>query len=66
MRYPIDGILHAFDQIGCIHTSQGLEFDYVGIIIGNGLRYENGLVITDSSKRVKSDQSLCGLKSRYL
>lgn len=27
------------DQIGCIHTSQGLEFDYVGIIIGNDLRF---------------------------
>lgn len=25
------------DQIGCIHTSQGLEFDYVGVIIGNDL-----------------------------
>lgn len=30
-----DGI----NQIGCIHTSQGLEFDYVGIIIGNDLKY---------------------------
>lgn len=25
------------NQIGCIHTSQGLEFDYVGVIIGNDL-----------------------------
>jgi len=28
------------DQIGCIHTSQGLEFDYVGVIIGKDLRYD--------------------------
>jgi len=28
------------EQIGCIHTSQGLEFDYVGVIIGNDLRYD--------------------------
>lgn len=28
------------NQIGCIHTSQGLEFDYVGVIIGNDLRYD--------------------------
>lgn len=28
------------DQIGCIHTSQGLEFDYVGVIIGYDLRYD--------------------------
>jgi uncharacterized protein len=27
-------------QVGCIHTSQGLEFDYVGVIIGNDLRYD--------------------------
>lgn len=26
------------DQIGCIHTSQGLEFDYVGVIIGDDLQ----------------------------
>lgn len=23
-----------FDQVGCIYTSNGLEFDYVGVIIG--------------------------------
>jgi len=28
------------NQIGCIHTSQGLEFDYVGIIIGKDLQYD--------------------------
>lgn len=32
-----DGI----NQVGCVHTSQGLEFDYVGVIIGNDLRYDN-------------------------
>ena len=29
----------ACDQIGCVHTSQGLEFDYVGVIIGNDMKY---------------------------
>ena len=53
-----------FDQVGCIHTSQGLEFDYVGVIIGKDLRYENGKVITDQTKRAKSDQSLKGIKNR--
>lgn len=51
----------SFDQVGCIHTSQGLEFDYTGIIIGKDLRYENGKVVTDASKRARSDQSLRGL-----
>ena len=54
------------EQIGCIHTSQGLEFSYVGVIIGDDLRYENGHVITDSSKRAKTDTSLNGLKNKNL
>ena len=24
----------SFEEVGCIHTAQGLEFDYVGVIIG--------------------------------
>lgn len=28
------------EQVGCIHTAQGLEFDYVGVIIGNDLRLD--------------------------
>lgn len=54
----------SINEIGCIHTCQGLEFDYVGVIIGDDLRYENGL-ITDFRKRAKTDQSLKGLKSIY-
>ena len=51
---------NSFDQVGCIHSTQGLEFDYVGIIIGLDLRYENEHVITDSTKRASSDASLRG------
>lgn len=49
------------DQVGCIHTSQGLEFEYIGVLIGDDLRYENGCVITDYKSRAKTDQSLKGL-----
>lgn len=52
----------SFDQIGCIHTSQGLEFDYIGVIIGKDLCYREGRVITEPKKRARSDQSLRGLK----
>ena len=52
----------SFDQVGCIHTTQGLEFDYCGIIIGQDLRYENGHVITDPTKEAKSDNS-SGIRS---
>ncbi|OCS93458.1 DUF2075 domain-containing protein [Caryophanon latum] len=50
------------DEAGCIHTCQGLEFDYVGVIIGDDLRYENGTIITDYTKRAKTDQSIKGIK----
>ena len=29
----------SFEEVGCIHTAQGLEFDYVGVIIGKDLTY---------------------------
>lgn len=53
----------SFEQVGCIHTAQGLEFDYIGVIIGNDLRFENGRVITDFKKRAKTDYSLNGTKT---
>lgn len=54
----------SFDQVGCIHTSQGLEFDYVGVIIGKDLKYRNGKVVTEIAARAKTDQSLRGLKQK--
>ena len=51
------------NEIGCIHTSQGLEFDYVGVIIGDDIRYSNGRIITDFTKRASTDQSIRGLKT---
>ena len=56
---------NSIKEAGCIHTCQGLEFEYVGIIIGNDLRYENGEIITDRTKRAKTDQSLRGLTNKY-
>ena len=56
------------EQVGCIHTSQGLDFDYIGVIIGNDLRYENGKIITDYTKRAKIDRnygSFKGMKKLY-
>ena len=52
----------SIDEVGCIHTSQGLEFDYVGLIIGDDMRYENHHIVTDFSKRAKTDQSMKGIK----
>ena len=56
---------NSVNQVGCIHTSQGLEFDYIGLIIGEDLRYENGKIVTDFTKRAKTDKSLNGIKKMY-
>lgn len=51
------------NQIGCIHTCQGLEVDYVGVIIGPDLIVRDGRVITDPDKRARTDASLKGYRS---
>lgn len=54
---------NSIEEIGCIHTCQGLELDYIGVIIGLDMRYENGRIITDVSQRSGNDQSVKGFKS---
>lgn len=49
-------------EVGCIHTCQGLELDYVGVIIGPDLVVRSGLIKTDGTKRSRMDQSLKGFK----
>jgi len=48
------------DEVGCIHTCQGLEVDYVGVIVGSDLGVENGKLVTSPRGRAKSDKSLNG------
>ena len=49
-------------EIGCVHTCQGLELDYVGVIIGNDLVARDGKLFADASKRAKTDKSMFGFK----
>jgi len=48
-------------EVGCIHTCQGLELDYVGVIIGPDLVVRDGKVLTDGTKRASTDRSLWGI-----
>jgi DUF2075 family protein len=50
------------NEVGCIHTCQGLELDYVGVIIGNDMRFENNQIITDVMERSSNDRSIMGIK----
>jgi len=52
-------------EAGCIHTSQGLEVDYIGVIIGNDLIVRDGEVITQPEKRARTDASLKGYKTAF-
>lgn len=49
-------------EIGCIHTCQGLELDYVGVVVGKDLIIRNGRVVTDAAKRARQDHSVRGYK----
>ncbi len=53
------------NEIGCIHTCQGLEVDYIGVIVGPDFIVRDGRVITDPSKRAKTDASLKGYKTDF-
>lgn len=53
---------NSVSEIGCIHTCQGLEVDYIGVIVGGDLVVRNGKVVTDASKRASSDNSVKGYK----
>ena len=44
------------------YTCQGLEFDYVGVIIGPDLKYRDGEIVTDHEERADTDYSLHGIK----
>lgn len=51
------------DEIGCIHTCQGLEVDYIGVVVGDDFIVRHGDVVTRPEKRASSDQSIKGYKS---
>jgi DUF2075 family protein len=53
----------SINEVGCIHTCQGLEVDYIGVIIGPDLMVRDGIVLTDASSRSKQDQSVKGWRS---
>lgn len=48
---------NSFEEVGCIHTCQGMEFDYVGVFIGKDLYYEDGHVKTNRLAISKDDSS---------
>jgi len=71
MRWNLgtDGMLwivkpESVNEVGCIHTCQGLEVDYIGVIIGDDLIYRESTVLVDPSKRSTMDKSIFGYKKK--
>ena len=56
----------SFEQVGCIHTAQGLEFDYVGVFVGKDLRYDpkTDRIITDPTQ-ISSDDNSSGIRTAH-
>ncbi len=52
-------------EAGCIHTCQGLDLDYIGVIVGLDFIIRDGKIVTDPSKRAKTDASLKGYKRDF-
>jgi DUF2075 family protein len=52
----------SIEQVGCIHTCQGLELDYVGVIVGPDLLIRNGCLVTNPGARSLMDRSIRGWK----
>ncbi len=50
------------NEVGCIHTCQGLEMDYVGVIVGPDFVIRNGQAVANAGMRAKTDSSIKGYK----
>jgi DUF2075 family protein len=55
---------NSFEEVGCIHTAQGLEFDYVGVFIGQDLTFNpsTGRIETNRTAISRDDKS-SGIRS---
>jgi len=54
----------SINEIGCIHTCQGLDLDYVGVVIGPDLVVRDSGLVTVPEERDRYDSSIRGYKKR--
>lgn len=55
---------NSIEQVGCIHTCQGLEVDYIGVIIGPDFIVRDGHVMTVAENRDRHDKTIRGYKKK--
>ena len=51
------------EEVGCVHTCQGLEVDTIGVIIGPDLVFRDGQLQANPTARARSDKSLTGWRA---
>ena len=49
-------------EVGCIHTCQGLDMNYCGVIIGKDLQYRDGKLVFCKNQMARSDRN-SGIRS---
>lgn len=49
-------------EVGCIHTCQGLDLEYVGVIFGGDFVIRDGVAQVDLARRASADRSVRGWK----
>lgn len=60
--YDPDGM----EQVGCVYTAQGFEFDYVGVIVGRDLRYNFDKGNWEADKEESHDRSVRRSGDRFI
>jgi DUF2075 family protein len=53
----------SINEVGCVHTCQGLEVDYVGVIIGPDLVLRRDRLVTVPEARDRHDKTMKGFKA---
>ena len=55
---------NSFEEVGCIHTAQGLEFDYVGVFIGKDLTFNPATRSIETHREaISNDDKSSGIRS---
>jgi len=54
------------DQVGCVYTAQGFEFDYVGVIWGPDLVYESSKETWSGNREASYDVVVRGARERFV
>lgn len=57
---------NGINQVGCVYTAQGFEFDYVGVIIGKDLTYNFDTQTWEGHKENNADTMVKRSKDKFV